>query len=150
MLPSGWIHAVYTSQDSLVFGGNFLHSFNIPMQLRIYNLESKTKVPAKYRYPFYTEMLWFLIERYVHCFTGVTHLDNGVIDHTNQQAYQPYKTFEPRNFSLSSYERQGLQAVREFFKNLAVNKWNVPKEIVQHESLFDDIKVDEHHLVVYL
>ena len=30
---SGWIHAVYTSQDSLVFGGNFLHSHNIGLQL---------------------------------------------------------------------------------------------------------------------
>uniref|UniRef100_A0A673FSX6 [histone H3]-dimethyl-L-lysine(36) demethylase n=1 Tax=Sinocyclocheilus rhinocerous TaxID=307959 RepID=A0A673FSX6_9TELE len=32
MIPSGWIHAVYTPMDTLVFGGNFLHSFNIPMQ----------------------------------------------------------------------------------------------------------------------
>lgn len=28
-IPSGWIHAVYTPTDSLVFGGNFLHSFGI-------------------------------------------------------------------------------------------------------------------------
>ena len=28
-IPSGWIHAVYTPEDSLVFGGNFLHSFAI-------------------------------------------------------------------------------------------------------------------------
>ncbi len=33
-LPTGWIHAVYTSEDSLVFGGNFLHSLNIPLQLK--------------------------------------------------------------------------------------------------------------------
>ena len=31
---SGWIHSVYTSVDSLVFGGNFLHSFNIGLQLK--------------------------------------------------------------------------------------------------------------------
>lgn len=29
MIPTGWIHAVYTPEDSLVFGGNFLHSYNI-------------------------------------------------------------------------------------------------------------------------
>lgn len=34
LIPSGWIHAVYTPVDSLVFGGNFLHEINIPMQLR--------------------------------------------------------------------------------------------------------------------
>ena len=49
MLPSGWIHGVYTSKDSLVFGGNFLHSFNIPMQLRVNAIETRTKVPAQYR-----------------------------------------------------------------------------------------------------
>jgi len=41
---TGWIHAVYTPEDSLVFGGNFLHCFNIPMQLRIWEVESKTRV----------------------------------------------------------------------------------------------------------
>ena len=33
-LPSGWIHAVMTPTDSMVFGGNFLHKLCIPMQLR--------------------------------------------------------------------------------------------------------------------
>jgi hypothetical protein len=35
MIPSGYIHAVYTPVDSIVFGGNFLHSLAIPMQLRL-------------------------------------------------------------------------------------------------------------------
>lgn len=30
--------------DSMVFGGNFLHSFNIPMQLNICNIEDRTRV----------------------------------------------------------------------------------------------------------
>jgi hypothetical protein len=34
MIPSGWIHAVYTPMDSLVFGGNFVHPLAIAMQLR--------------------------------------------------------------------------------------------------------------------
>lgn len=40
----GWIHAVYTPEDTLVFGGNILHSFNIPMQLSIHEIENRTKV----------------------------------------------------------------------------------------------------------
>ena len=40
----GWIHAVYTPVDTLVFGGNILHSFNIPMQLTIHEIENRTKV----------------------------------------------------------------------------------------------------------
>lgn len=42
----GWIHAVYTPEDALVFGGNILHSFNIPMQLAIHEIENSTKVQA--------------------------------------------------------------------------------------------------------
>lgn len=34
MIPSGWIHSVYTPVDSIVFGGNFLHDLNITMQLK--------------------------------------------------------------------------------------------------------------------
>ena len=32
LMPSGWIHAVYTPEDSLVFGGNFLHSLAVQKQ----------------------------------------------------------------------------------------------------------------------
>ncbi|XP_056387087.1 lysine-specific demethylase 2A isoform X2 [Hyla sarda] len=74
VIPSGWIHAVYTPQDTLVFGGNFLHSFNIPMQLRIYSIEDRTRVPTKFRYPFYYEMCWYVLERYVYCMTRKSHL----------------------------------------------------------------------------
>uniref|UniRef100_A0A915I3K7 Phosphoinositide phospholipase C n=1 Tax=Romanomermis culicivorax TaxID=13658 RepID=A0A915I3K7_ROMCU len=37
-----WIHAVYTEEDSLIFGGNFLHSFAMKMQIKIFQLESET------------------------------------------------------------------------------------------------------------
>ncbi|XP_038148506.1 lysine-specific demethylase 2A [Cyprinodon tularosa] len=74
IIPSGWIHAVYTPEDTLVFGGNFLHSFNIPMQLNIYNIEDRTRVPAKFRYPFYYEMCWYVLERYLFCLTNISHL----------------------------------------------------------------------------
>ena len=30
----GWIHAVFTPVDSLVFGGNFLCTYNVELQLR--------------------------------------------------------------------------------------------------------------------
>uniref|UniRef100_A0A8C6KS97 [histone H3]-dimethyl-L-lysine(36) demethylase n=1 Tax=Nothobranchius furzeri TaxID=105023 RepID=A0A8C6KS97_NOTFU len=74
IIPSGWIHAVYTPQDTLVFGGNFLHSFNIPMQLCIYNIEDRTRVRTKFRYPFYYEMCWYVLERYLYCLTNISHL----------------------------------------------------------------------------
>ncbi|XP_027139512.1 lysine (K)-specific demethylase 2Aa isoform X2 [Larimichthys crocea] len=74
IIPSGWIHAVYTPVDSMVFGGNFLHSFNIPMQLNICNIEDRTRVPVKFRYPFYYEMCWYVLERYVFSMTKTSYL----------------------------------------------------------------------------
>ncbi|KAI4897901.1 hypothetical protein NFI96_023114 [Prochilodus magdalenae] len=73
-IPSGWIHAVYTPEDSLVFGGNLLHSFNIPMQLQVYEIENRTKVHSKFRYPFFYEMCWYVLERYVQCLTKHSYL----------------------------------------------------------------------------
>uniref|UniRef100_H3CC49 [histone H3]-dimethyl-L-lysine(36) demethylase n=1 Tax=Tetraodon nigroviridis TaxID=99883 RepID=H3CC49_TETNG len=74
IIPSGWIHAVYTPVDSMVFGGNFLHSFNIPTQLNICNIEDRTRVPTKFRYPFYYEMCWYVLERYVFSLTKTSYL----------------------------------------------------------------------------
>ena len=46
MIPSGWIHAVYTPE---VFGENFLHSFAIEKQLRVAQIEELTQVLSKFR-----------------------------------------------------------------------------------------------------
>lgn len=73
-IPTGWIHAVFTPEDTLVFGGNFLHSFGIEKQLRIAEVEDITHVPLKFRYPFYMEMLWYVLQRYVQCVIGKSHL----------------------------------------------------------------------------
>ncbi|XP_010778560.1 lysine (K)-specific demethylase 2Bb isoform X1 [Notothenia coriiceps] len=77
-IPSGWIHAVYTPEDSLVFGGNILHSFNIPMQLTIHEIENRTKVNSKFRFPFYNEICWYVLERYLHCLTKRSYLSREV------------------------------------------------------------------------
>ena len=58
-----WIHAVYTSADSIVFGGNFLHSFAIEKQLQVAHIEDVTHVPSKFRFPFFTELLWHALDR---------------------------------------------------------------------------------------
>jgi F-box/leucine-rich repeat protein 10/11 len=48
IIPSGWIHGVYTPQDSIVIGGNFLHACSLPMQIRVYEIENRCKVPQMY------------------------------------------------------------------------------------------------------
>ncbi|XP_060069633.1 lysine-specific demethylase 2B-like [Ylistrum balloti] len=75
IIPSGWIHAVYTPKDSLVFGGNFLHSYNIVNQLRVSEVEDKTHVRQKFRYPFYAEIAWYVLAQYLKCVTGKEYLN---------------------------------------------------------------------------
>lgn len=63
-IPTGWIHAVYTPIDSLVIGGNFLHSYNISTQLKVRDIEIKTRVPKKFRFPMFQRMCWYVGEAY--------------------------------------------------------------------------------------
>ena len=51
LLPAGWIHAVYTPVDSLVFGGNFLHGLDINLQLTVNSIEARSGVLDQYRFP---------------------------------------------------------------------------------------------------
>ena len=44
-LPSGWLHAVLTPVDSLVFGGNFLPGLaTVDLQLAVRDIEKRTHV----------------------------------------------------------------------------------------------------------
>ncbi|XP_052799736.1 lysine-specific demethylase 2A-like [Mya arenaria] len=91
IIPSGWIHAVYTPKDSLVFGGNFVHSFNMVNQLKVSAIEDKTHVPMKFRYPFYAEIHWYVLERYVHSLTGVTYLEKPQLNEDLELITKPEK-----------------------------------------------------------
>lgn len=64
IIPTGWIHAVYTPVDTLVFGGNFLHSLNMKTQLRVRDIEIRTRVPKKFRFPLFTRLCWYVGEKY--------------------------------------------------------------------------------------
>ncbi|KAJ7070349.1 jumonji superfamily protein [Mycena belliarum] len=65
IIPSGWIHAVYTPVDTIVFGGNFLHSYSMPMQLKIRKIEMATQVPRKFRFPLFSKLCWYVGDKYL-------------------------------------------------------------------------------------
>ncbi|KKZ68025.1 hypothetical protein EMCG_06235 [[Emmonsia] crescens] len=65
LIPSGWIHAVWTPEDSLVVGGNFLTSMNYGMQIKVAKIEKDTKVPKKFRYPYFQKILWYAAIKYL-------------------------------------------------------------------------------------
>jgi F-box/leucine-rich repeat protein 10/11 len=59
IIPTAWIHGVYTPKDSLVFGGNFLHGADIPLQLAVHCLETRTRVQEKFRFPHFLPMNFY-------------------------------------------------------------------------------------------
>lgn len=60
LLPSGWIHSVYTPSDSLIIGGNFLNLLSLENHLKTYQIEIETKVPDKFKFPDFVRILWLI------------------------------------------------------------------------------------------
>ena len=65
LIPAGWIHAVWTPEDSLVIGGNFLTPMHYPLQIRVAQIEKTTNVARKFRYPFFQKVLWYSAIHYL-------------------------------------------------------------------------------------
>lgn len=65
LIPAGWIHAVWTPEDSLVIGGNFLTRLNFGMQFRVAQVEKATGVARKFRYPQFQKLHWYTALRYL-------------------------------------------------------------------------------------
>lgn len=97
IIPSGWIHAVYTPKDSLIIGGNFLTPINIPTQIALSKLESRTKVPQKFRYPFFDRVVWFAAVHY-----------NAILSGSKDDSKLAIK--------LPNLEFEGLSDLRDYLK----------------------------------
>ncbi|KAM6986360.1 lysine-specific demethylase 7B-like isoform 1-T1 [Aplochiton taeniatus] len=65
LIPTGWIHAVLTSQDCMAFGGNFLHNLNIDMQLRCYEMERRLKTPDLFKFPYFEAICWYVAKNHL-------------------------------------------------------------------------------------
>ena len=65
LIPAGWIHAVWTPEDSLVIGGNFLTRLHYGMQIQVAEIEKNTKVPRKFRHPHFQRILWLTAIKYL-------------------------------------------------------------------------------------
>jgi len=75
LIPSGWIIAIYYNCNTILYSGRFLHSFNMIEQLQVAFLEQKMDTKCVDKFPFFTEILWYTLDRYLFCLTGKTHLD---------------------------------------------------------------------------
>ena len=65
LIPSGWIHAVWTPEDSLVIGGNFLNRLSYKNQFKVVEIEKANETPMKFRYPFFQKIMWYTAIKYM-------------------------------------------------------------------------------------
>lgn len=121
-----------------MFGGNFLHSFGILKQLKIAKVEDVTKVPQKFRYPFFTEMLWYVLAKYVHTLLGRSHLECE-LNREHELVNQPH-------IHLTHYELFGLKEIVMYLYDLPPQRKNVPELIKDPVQLIKDVRslVERH------
>ncbi|KAF2857972.1 hypothetical protein K470DRAFT_278922 [Piedraia hortae CBS 480.64] len=65
LIPSGWIHAVWTPATSLVIGGNFLTRMSYKNQFKVAEIEKANQTPMKFRYPHFQRVMWYAVLDYL-------------------------------------------------------------------------------------
>lgn len=116
IIPAGWIHAVYTPEDTLVFGGNFLQGLGCAMQLKVRQIEIATKVPRTFRFPHFSRLCWHVASSYVarlRAEQSLSHLHPT--DKTKPKDISPPPTYpRPADDTLHPRLLRSLLAVADF------------------------------------
>jgi F-box/leucine-rich repeat protein 10/11 len=135
LIPSGWIHAVWTPENSLVIGGNFLTRLNYGMQIKILGIEKETKVPRKFRYPFFQKIQWYTALKYLEDDPIPQHVVNAFIQDENYRFHRQHPIYyefgertnqEPRGSShhnarfYSQAELEGLPELTRYLLRTAL------------------------------
>lgn len=140
MIPTGWIHSVYTPVDSLVFGGNFIHSYNISLQLKAAKIEETTHVPRKLCFPFFAELHWYVIKAYVDILERdlderrileFEAEDEGFLKAVKDDALEDTIKVKQKwaNVYLTNYELSGLKDLCNTFRTWNLAKFNFPSDL---------------------
>ncbi|KAI4251652.1 MAG: hypothetical protein LQ352_004726 [Teloschistes flavicans] len=121
LIPAGWIHAVWTPEDSLVIGGNFLTRLNFSMQLRVAQIEKSTGVARKFRYPHFQKIQWYTAIRYLErdALPGNVRsaLESGGVFHRQSPAYHEFDAWGensksgPENYHARYYSQPELEGL---------------------------------------
>jgi F-box/leucine-rich repeat protein 10/11 len=113
LIPSGWIHAVWTPETSLVIGGNFLTRMSFSNQFKIVDIEKNNGTPQKFRYPHFQRIMWYTAIKYLR--------DDPLPQAVSQDFYEgePFyrdiPIWEDFDGELSNLdERQGAQNARYY------------------------------------
>uniref|UniRef100_A0AAV2LYL5 E3 ubiquitin-protein ligase HUWE1 n=1 Tax=Knipowitschia caucasica TaxID=637954 RepID=A0AAV2LYL5_KNICA len=126
-IPTGWIHAVLTPVDCLAFGGNFLHSLNIDMQLRAYEIEKRLSTAELFKFPNFETVCWYVGKHLLDTFRGLREnrrhpasylvhgakaLNNGFRSWTRKEALTEHEMEIPENINTQLLVKDLAKEIR--------------------------------------
>ena len=135
-----------------------MHSFGIEKQLQVAHIEEVTHVPSKFRFPFFTEMLWYVLDRYIHCMVGHSHMDlpeeekkrirleKGENIDPNQEVLKlggegkDGIIIPKEHVHLTQAELHGIKFIVMYLHSLSSSKKNVPVMLPDPIAVIKDIK----------
>lgn len=108
LIPAGWIHAVWTPEDSLVIGGNFLTRMHYGMQFRISQIEKSTGVARKFRYPQFQRLHWY---------TALQYLDDDPLPDSIREILQEGRVFHrelPAHYAFDDWGENSISGAENY------------------------------------
>ncbi|KAK2118250.1 PHD finger protein 8 [Saguinus oedipus] len=122
-IPTGWIHAVLTPVDCLAFGGNFLHSLNMEMQLKAYEIEKWLSIADLFRFPNFETICWYVGKHILDIFRGLRENRRhpaSYLVHGGKALYLAFRAWT-RKEALPDHEDEIPETVRtvQLIKDLA-------------------------------
>lgn len=119
LLPGGWPHAVVTTHDSLVIGGNFLHRYNFRLQLEVWRVEDYLGVKPKFRFPNFRVLMWYTAQYFHMLLKNIQSID--IVEHmqliTSVNIESTPKKTDAMGQTGEIDRREGLDAVSSASKN---------------------------------
>lgn len=151
LIPAGWIHAVWTPEDSLVIGGNFLTRMHYGMQFRIAQIEKATGVGRKFRYPHFQKLHWYVAISYLEkdpLPDSVRNLleDSGTF-HREKPAYYDFEhlaekfEFGSENYNARYYSQAELEGLPDLTRYL------LRTALIDHGTITEGISVETRNAV---
>ena len=151
LIPAGWIHAVWTPEDSLVIGGNFLTRMHYAMQFRIAQIEKATGVGRKFRYPHFQKLHWYVAISYLEkdplpdSVRGL--LEDGGTFHREKPAYYDFERlaekaeFGSENYNARYYSQAELEGLPDLTRYL------LRTALIDHGTITEGISVETRNAV---
>ena len=139
-IPTGWIHAVYTPDDSVVLGGNFLHGLDLDLQLEIDAIENRTKTPDKFRFPFFRKLHFYAAGSYLQRLRNNNALSSRELNHIpallnvleawmEEASRISPKVSDYQNTALAVAETNGYASVFTLLQALRSEHWQATNGI---------------------